>query len=151
MGSSKHVTKPASDQNENQGIFCRVSIKKSFKRSIWQIKTRDHELFSLAQAFMFIEGMIEMRGWDPDDRTKIFHVIYGDAPFPGYQIHVKSGEDGFYHCLEPEGRAWKGRFPNQLFTHYDVIPEELYFRIEDGGPYTAALSVIEVERIPYPS
>jgi len=134
------------EMEKNNAMMCRVSIKKSYKRGIWQIKEPEHNIYGLGRVHDILEKCMVLSGIDVTDRSQVHNFIYSDQAFDGYQLKLVN-TIGYYHITDNPNLSGVGSFPSYIFKFFKIIPDVLYIRIEKGIKETGAGGLQEIKVI----
>ena len=125
-----------------------LTVKKSKKRVMWQMKRANHDVVSLHWMSDIFEGCLPVLGFDPADRDVVYRLSFSDQQFAGCQISLAKGDPsrsryygkakslhGTYyevHGCEGDGGSLQvgGFVPEVITGYFQSAPESLYFRIE---------------------
>ena len=123
-------------------MICSVSIKKSLKRGLWQMKeVKDHNVTAFGRAHDVLEKCMFLSQINVSDRNAIYNFIFSDEPFEGYQMKLERKDD-FFHIVDVEEFAGKAQFPNEIFK-YLKYPEYLYIKIERAPAGIRDIEIIQ--------
>lgn len=112
-------------------MTCYASIKKSFKRGLWQIKEPNHNIISLGHAHDMIEKCMFIENIDFSNRESVHKFIFSDTPLEDYTCQLKF-ENGYFKIIDNEFDG-KAEFPDELFKLFESVPTDLYIKITTGN------------------
>lgn len=127
-------------------MICKVSIKKSYKRGIWQIKEPENNIYGLGRAHDILEKCMFLSEINVTDRSQVHSFIYSDQTFDGYQLKLVNN-GGEYHITEKSDFGGFGSFPTYVFKFFKIRPDVLYIKIENGKKETGTAGLQEIEVI----
>ncbi|TVQ24916.1 MAG: hypothetical protein EA382_07915 [Spirochaetaceae bacterium] len=70
-----------------------VLIKRSKKRSTWQIKTSDHSIHHLGHFESLLKPVLRALGIDADDSSVFVKMTFDAEAFDGYQLRLSRLDD----------------------------------------------------------
>ncbi len=70
-----------------------ITLKKSRRRSNWQIKGYDHEIYDLTGMESIILRLLKELNAHPNNREQVYLLKLSSEPFDGYQIELLKEEE----------------------------------------------------------
>ncbi len=112
-----------------------TSMKKSIRRSFWQIKSGPFEHYSLHGFQFLLDELVEALGFDKEDREAVYIVTFGVHEIEDYHLKLRKGREGgeVVDFSVVENRLGQNRdpgfLPSQMFLKMDYAFDTLYLRI----------------------
>lgn len=115
-----------------------TTIKKSRKRSLWQLKDQDHAIYSLHGLNEVIESSIEHLGSDVHDISKIYELVFSSTEYSEFQFKLERADYGpdfvnYKICINKindlSSVVW---LPKILFNKFVDYPDNLFINIREA-------------------
>ena len=128
------------------------SLKRSNRRSFWQLKAYNHDHYDLISLQFYIDGIIDQKGFIHTDIKKIWEIEYGPNTIEEYDLKLKktkqSNELTYFEVIDKvheyylESEIW---LSNKILECYESKIDLLYLKIREGNSNEIVFNKIKYE------